>query len=133
MTQIELPPPSSKHPTVARVVSMPPSMALGTDEVVWQLGGTNPMNNFTIVRMFDEGEAGVVIYSVDKVSLSCARQRIPQFMLKFVEEGMRIDLFIRELEAAESDDEDPDEDEPEEDEPEEPEDTPAAGVQPPTT
>lgn len=130
---VNLPPPSPRHPTVTRVVSAPPLEGLPND-LLWMLNQPHPMvKGMRIVRIFDD-DSGVVVYSVGTDGTPM-RNRIPSFMVKLVEETMSVAVLIQELEEAESDDDDEDEEE----EPEEtsngsglePDDQPA--LDPPTT
>ena len=105
---VQLPAPG--YPMVTRVVSLPPLAKL-PEEVLWIVSQQNPlMPGFRIVRMFDS-DSGVEVYSVSDDGASALRHRIPTMMVKLVEEGMPVPVFVKELEDAESEGEDEDEEE----------------------
>ena len=121
-----------------QVVELPPAnypmiVLLVTDDIVdispthqsmkWVLAAPHPfIPNMKVMRMFvDRG--GVEVYSAGDDGKTCMRDLVPMDRVRVVQEAMPLDVFVDELTAAESGDDD-DEDEPEE--PEEQEETPEA-------
>ena len=123
----QLPLPNPNAPMVTRVITsglfpepipkgsrgeplIPPGFPRAEEPLTWVVGQKHPLDeNIQIVRMF-RAEEGVEVYCVGYDNgIRCF---LPLHQVRFVEEGMPIDLFIEELALAESDEEDPEPGEP---------------------
>ena len=118
---IELPAPG--YPMLTRMISS----ALFADEkgkeVVWVVGGPLPLVTYLkVIRMFND-HGGVEIYSVTADGKAGTRNFVPMHWVRMTEEAMPIDVFVEELQAAESDGAD-------DDEPEDPEEPVVTNGQP---
>jgi hypothetical protein len=117
--QVQLPLPNPNAPMVTRVITnalfpeespkgprgeplLPPGFPRAEEPLTWVVGQKHPLDgNIQIVRMF-RAEEGVEVYCVGyENGIRCF---LPTHQVRFVEEGMPIDLFIEELAIAESDD-----------------------------
>lgn len=126
---VELPAP--QFPMLTRVVSSP-IFSDRDPAITWGIGAPHPLvpDTYKVIRMFvDRG--GVEVYSVSSDGKNGMRNLIPMERVRFIEEAMPLDVFVDELDAAESagDDDDDEPDEPENDEPE----TVSSNVIPPIT
>jgi hypothetical protein len=106
-------------PTITRMVSN--SLSKKDEPVVWIVGQPHPHSlsgtNMKVLRILVEEDVAE-IYSVSDDGNSGMRHFIPMRQIRFAEEAMAPELFVRELETAENDVGDDDLEEPEE--PEEP-------------
>jgi hypothetical protein len=125
--QYQLPLPNPNAPMVTRVITsglfpepapkgprgellLPPGFPRAEEPLMWVVSQKHPLDeNITIVRMF-RTEEGVEVYSVGYDN--GIRSFLPMHQVRFVEEGMPIDLFIEELAIAESGEEEPEPGEP---------------------
>lgn len=129
MKTVELPAP--QFPMLTRVVSSP-IFSERDAAITWGVGAPHPLvpETYKVIRMFvDRG--GVEVYSVSNDGKSGMRNLIPMERVRFIEEAMPLDVFVEELDAAESAGDDDDDDDP--DEPEfldEPETAPTNGPTP---
>jgi len=117
---LQLPLPNPNAPMVTRVITsglfpepipkgsrgellIPPGFPRAEEPLTWVVGQKHPLDeNIQIVRMF-RAEEGVEVYCVGYDNgIRCF---LPLHQVRFVEEGMPIDLFIDELALAESDEE----------------------------
>jgi hypothetical protein len=109
---IELPAP--QFPMLTRVVSSP-IFSDREQAITWGIGAPHPLvpDTYKVIRMFvDRG--GVEVYSVSADGKNGMRNLIPMERVRFIEEAMPLDVFVEELDAAESAGDDDDDDEPEE-------------------
>lgn len=75
--------------------------------VLWVITRAHPLSpDLKIKRMFSNDD-GVEVYSASDDGTSCMRDFIPMSRIRFARETMSIDLFVQELEDAESEDEEP--------------------------
>ena len=116
---VELPEP--RFPMLTRMISnplFPPESGRGEEPITWGLGTLHPLvAGMKVVRMFvDRG--GVEVYSVSQDG-NGMRNLIPMHCIRLIEEAMPLDVFVEELAAAESpeDDDDPEDDEQHPDDP----------------
>jgi hypothetical protein len=115
--QYQLPLPNPNAPMVTRVITsglfpepapkgprgeslLPPGFPRAEEPLTWIVSQKHPLDeNITIVRMF-RTEDGVEVYCVGYDNgIRCL---LPTHQVRFIEEGMPIDLFIEELAVAES-------------------------------
>ena len=110
---IELPKPG--YPMLTRLLSDPLFLEKA-EPVAWVVSGPHPLvGNMRIVRMFVGDSGAIEIYSVSSDGKTGMRNLVPVNRVRLVEEGMPIEVFVDELVAAESpDEEDEPDDEPEE-------------------
>jgi hypothetical protein len=94
------------------------------EPIIWIVGEPHPLvPDMKVMRMFvDRG--GVEVYSVSSDGKAGMRNLVPMGWTRLVEEAMPLDIFIEELNAAESDEPEPDDPEPEGDSEPEPEPAP---------
>jgi hypothetical protein len=108
--------PAPGYPMLTRMISNALFPENGReDPVTWVVSHTHPLvPDMRVVRMFvDRG--GVEIYAISSDGKSGMRNLIPMSMVRLVEEAMPINVFVAELEASESAEDDDDgfeEDEP---------------------
>lgn len=126
--RIELPPPN-----------LPVLVVLLTDDFIgetkeplrWMVAKDHPfVPGMTVVRMY-VATGGVEIYSSSGDGRSCMRDTVPNGRVRLIQEAMSVQVFIEEIEAAESENDD-DEDDPDDNSPEntnpEPESTSSAAT-----
>jgi len=110
---IELPQP--QFPMLTRFISnalFPENRrgVLDSEPVTWTLSQAHPLvPDMKIIRMFvDRG--GVEVYSVSADGSKGMRNLVPMNWVRLIEEAMPLDVFVDELAASESDEDDDPED-----------------------
>lgn len=113
---ISLPPPKANAPLLTRMMSDP--LLGGEQPIPWVVGAQHPLapEGWQIRRMFIELD-GVEVYAVSPDGKHGTRTSIPIARVRLIEEAMSRDVFIDQLEAAETGDDDDDDLEPEPEEP----------------
>jgi hypothetical protein len=86
--------------------------ALDSEPITWMVSQPHPLvPDMRVVRMFvDRG--GVEVYSVLSDGSKGMRNLIPMNWVRLIEEVMPLDVFVEELAAAESDEDDDDPNDP---------------------
>lgn len=111
MTQtFDLPPPRPNAPIVTRMMTEPIG---SSNPVIWVISHEHPLNSGWRIRRMLIDSTCVEVYAVSPDGKHGTRDILPMSRVLLIEEAMSIDVFIDELEAAESDDDDDDPEPPE--------------------
>lgn len=77
------------------------------EAVAWTITQPHPLvEKMSVVRMFDDGDDGVTVYSVSEDGMTAMRNRIPATRVRLSEEAMPIQVLVEEIREAESDNDD---------------------------
>jgi hypothetical protein len=102
-------------PMISRMVSN--SFSKKDEPIIWIVGQPHPYSlsgvNMKVLRILIDDDVAEV-YSVSSDGKNGMRHLIPAAQVRFAEEAMTPDLFVKELEAAENGDDDDDDDDDEE-------------------
>lgn len=106
--------PEALPPVTTRMVT--DRVPAGSGTIAWEAGKEHPLiQGAVIVRMYVIADGGGVdVYSVLAGGREAVRHHIPDVRVHITEESMSIDMLIKELEVAESDEDDEEEEEEEE-------------------
>jgi hypothetical protein len=105
----ELPRPHPDRPMVTLLITDNLMQDRQDQTIRWVIGQPHPfVPEMTIRRMFTDHD-GVEVYSAPTQGNVCIRDLIPMARIRLVQEGMSLDVFIDELDDAESDDDEEDE------------------------